>query len=155
MLIDDLYRNKPLHIQNMISKLIHIIRSSESSLQEHLYGADKIKILRFFLQDKTHTLFWIQASDKYISLYLHEIDEVDLGWLPLEGNYHSPYIKFCSPGDIQEEKLLPLLKSIVFAFKQKLAPREVKEIKKIEKPITKKITIENPSILMRKKKQFA
>lgn len=153
MTFDDIVKNKPLHLQNLIVQLRKLIRGLDTSIEEHVYGGDKVKILLFHIGDKDNVLFGIQPTDKYAMLYLHHTDKIPLEALKLEGNgHHAKYIKISHPSEFKIEILWPILKKIIAVWKESFFPLEKKKKIEVVKPSLKKITLENPKSIMRKKK---
>lgn len=153
MTFDDIVKNKPLHLQNLIVQLRKYIRSLDTTIEEHMYGWDKVKILLFHIGNKDNVLFGIQSTDKYAMLYLHHTDKIALDSLKLEGNgHHAKYLKISHPHEVRLEFFWPIFKKIIEEWKKAILP--IPEKKKIEtiKPSLKKITLENPKSIMRKKK---
>lgn len=153
MTFDDLLKNKPLHIQNLASNLRKLILSiGYSSLEEHIYSWDKIKISLFHLWDKNNVIFWLQPTDKNCILYLHQSDKIDTTWYTFDGNTSTKSLKFQHPGDVKNEVLLPLLKKLIEAVKLSMEPDvKITKEKKVSQ-VVKKITLDNPKVIMRKKK---
>lgn len=155
MTFDDIIKNKPLHLQNIATSLRQVIRSIDAQLEEHVYGTDKVKILLFHLWDKNNVLYGLQASDKYCTLYFHHLEDADTWGLKLEpSGKNTKSLKIFNQMDIKLDKLIPLMKKIHLQA-QTAHQQEAWETQPvIKKPsnAVKKITIENPKSIMRKKK---
>lgn len=156
MTFDDIIKNKPLHLQNIATSLRQIIRSIDAHLEEHVYGTDKVKILLFHLWDKNNVLYGLQASDKYCTLYFHHLEEDDTTGLKLEpSGKNTKSLKIFTQTDVKLDKLIPLMKKIHTLAQMKAHEGDRQELSPSPKKLSnavKKITIENPKSVMRKKK---
>ncbi len=156
MTFDDILKNRPLHLQNIATEVRKIILKTDASLKEHVYGGDKIKILLFYIGDKNNTLFGLQLADKHCTLYLHQVDWLSFNGFKTEPNgKNTVSIKIHHPSDVKEEFLTSLFKkNIVHSQKNKAPIQEVnKKPAKKQSAVIKKITLDNPKAIMRKKKQ--